>query len=100
MLHGFPGGNANFFEVVAIGTNYCTTSSDYAISMYFLFGVLSKILRIWTILAYVGVTSCKVYKKRTNLKRAQLCSAIKRKKLNENNTKQNLNENYTTIVFT
>ena len=100
MLPRFPGGNAIFFEVVAIGTNYCTTSSDYGISIYFLFVVLSEILRIWNILAYVEVTSCKVYKRRTNLKRAQLCSAIKRKKLNENNTKQNLNKNYTTIVFT
>ena len=100
MLPGFPGGNAIFFEVVAIGTNYCTTSSDYGISIYFLFAVLSEILSIWTILAYVGDTSYKVYKKRTNLKRAQLCSAVKGKNLNENNTKENLNENNTTIVFT
>ena len=100
MLPGFPGGNAKFVELVAIGTNYCIASSHYGISIYFLFGVLSEILRIWTILAYVGVTSCKVYKKRTNLKRAQLCSAVKRKNLNENNTKENLNENNTTIFFT
>ena len=100
MLPRFPGGNENFFEVVAIGTNYCITSSDYGISIYFLFGVLSEILRSWTILSYVGVKSCKVYKKRTNLKRAQLCSAVKRENLNENNTKENLNENNTTIVFT
>ena len=86
MLLGFPGGNEKFVEVVAIGTNYCTTSSDYGISIYFLFGVLSEILRIWTILAYVGVKSYKVYKKRTNLKRDQLCSAVKRKNLIENNT--------------
>ena len=86
MLPRFPGGNAKFVEFVAIGTNYCTSSSDYGISIYFLFGVLSKILRIWTILAYVGVKRCKVYKKRTNLKWAQLCSAIKRKNLIENNT--------------
>ena len=100
MVPVFPSGNAKFVEVIEIGTNYCTTSSDYGIFIYFLFGVLSEILRIWTILAYVGVTSCKVYKKRTNLKRAQLCSAVKRKNLNENNTKENLNENNTTIVFT
>ena len=86
MLPGFPGGNAKFVEFVAIGTNYCTTSSDYGISIYFLFGVLSEILRIWIILAYVGVKSCKVYKKRTNLKRDQLYSDVKRKNLNENNT--------------
>ena len=86
MLPGFPGVNEKFVEVVAIDTNYCTTSSDYCISIYFLFGVLSEILKIWTILAYVGVKSCKVYKKRTNLKRGQLCSAVKRKNLNENNT--------------
>ena len=86
MLPGFLGGNAKFVEVVAIGTNYCTTSSDYGISIYFLFGILSEILRIWTILAYVGVKTYKVYKNRTNLKRDQLCSTVKRKKLKENNT--------------
>ena len=86
MLLGFPGGNVKYFEVVAIGTNYCTESSDYGISIYFLFGILSEILRIWIILAYVGVKSCNVYKKRTNLKRDQLYSDVKRKNLNENNT--------------
>ena len=100
MLPGFPGGNAKFVEIIAIGTNYYTASSDYGISIYFLFGVLSEIVRIWTILAYIGVTSCKVYKKRTNLKRAQLFYALKRKNLNKNNTKENLNENNTTIGFT
>ena len=49
MLPGFPGGNEKFVELVAIGTNYCTASSDYGIPIYFLFGVLSEILRIWTI---------------------------------------------------
>ena len=86
MLPVFPGGNAKFVEVVAIGTNYYTRYSDYGISIYFLFGFLSEILRIFTILSYIGVKSCKVYKKRTNFKRDQLYSDVKRKNLNENNT--------------